>query len=169
MSKSTDARVVTVQWLSCVIGKTWTQSSKRLSAMRNCVPTKPLHFRSTSPSTILSHNSRAVGMPSRKSHMLRSPKLVILSQLFLSCRTFLTVRPQTTSSTLCLKFSKSCCSTVHRRSHFEVVLEAIGASLWLHLVLGQVRLLLGSELTRSALVQIGLITTACILPFVGGG
>ena len=68
-----------------------------------------------------------------------------------------------------IEISKSCCSTTaHRRSHFEVALEAIDASLWLHLVLGQVRLLLGSELTRSALVQIGLITTAYILPFVGG-
>ena len=92
------------------------------------------------------------------------------SALSISRRTFSTVRPQATSSTQCLKFSKSFYSTtVHRRSHFEVALEATGASLWRHLVLGRVRLLLGSELTRSALVQIGLITTACALPFVGGG
>ena len=168
MSKSTDARVGTVQWPSCVIERTWMQSSKRLSAMKNCVPTKPLHFRSTSPSTKLSHSSLAVGMLSRKSHMSRSPKLVILSRLFLSCRTFSTVRPQTTSSTQCLKFSTSCYSTVHHLNHSEVALKAIGASLWYHLVLGRVRLLLGPELTHSVLVQIGLTTTARTLQFAGG-
>ena len=44
-----------------------------------------------------------------------------------------------------------------------MVLEAIGALLWPHLVLDRVRLLLGLVLTRSALVQIGLTTTVCTL------